>query len=364
MARRHVSRRAFLRLAGAACLGVGALSLASCAPAPAAPTAAPAQPARPAPIKAEGQAAPAAKGARVAIRLGHTLSTSTFPLNAGIDRGIFAKYNLEVQPKPYAGFDALYAAYRTGELDMGTGGLSSVVDLHAQGIPVKVIFGNSVMNNDVLVKKESPFQSLGDLKGKKIGVFGGAAGTTANMFMAVSMAYYGFDPRKDAQVQYGAAGLLAGLLEKGDVDAFVSLDPVTTQQLAKGTVRSIGELAQIHAKNGGVHPLAGSINVMDGFAQQHPDAVRNLLKAWLEAVALLEKDLEEWKRLAAAQIDVKDEPTVRRLMEKLAPLWPKTWTEQDVQKQIEALKFVQKYAGTGFLASVPETAFSRAYNPN
>src|SRR5690606_8222255 len=144
-------------------------------------------------------------------------------------------------------------------------------------------------------------------------------------------------PRKDATVQYGAAGLLAGLLDKGDVDAFVSLDPVTTSQEATGTVRSLGELGKIHAQHGGVHPVVGSINVMDAFAQQHPEAVKNFLKAWLEAVDVLEKDFEEWKRLSVL-IDQKDEKIVRMLMEKLAPLWPKTWTQQVVQQQIEALK--------------------------
>jgi NitT/TauT family transport system substrate-binding protein len=352
-----LARRDFLKLSAALAVGGGAASLGGCALGGAPSASAPAAPAK-------GAASPAGAkpAAPVTIRFGTTVSTSTFPLNYGVSQGVFARHNLQVQMVPYAGFDPLYTAFRSGALDMGTGGLASLVDLHGQGVPVKVIFGNSIMNNDILVRGDSPAQSLADLKGKKIGVFGGASGTTANMFMAVCIAYFGFDPRTEAQVQYGAAPLLAGLLQKGDVDAFVSLDPITTRQLFGGTVRSIGELGAIHVQHTGVHPYVGSIQTMDGFAQQHPEAVKGFLDAWLECVNHLQNNLEEWKRQAAA-MDIKDEGEVRALMERLSPLWPTKWNATIVQDQIEALKFVQAHTGTSFLTHIPETAFTTAYTP-
>ncbi len=352
-----LARRDFLRMSAALGLGGGAASLMGCAPGASPTGSAPAAPAKAAPPA--GVAKPAAP---VEIRFGTTISTSTFPLNYGVTQGVFARRNLQVQMIPYAGFDPLYTAFRSGALDMGTGGLASLVDLHGQGVPVKLIFGNSIMNNDVLVRADSSAQSLADLKGKKIGVFGGASGTTANMFMAVCIAYFGFDPRTDAQVQYGAAPLLAGLLQRGDVDAFVSLDPITTQQLLTGTVRTVGELGAIHVQHTGVHPYAGSLQAMDGFAQQHPEAVKSFIEAWLECVSHLQNNLEEWTRQAAA-LDIKNESEVRALMDRLSPLWPTKWNATIVQQQIEALKFVQAYTGTSFLAHIPESAFTTAYTP-
>ncbi len=353
-----LARRDFLKLSALG-LGGGALALAACAPATT-PTASQ-PPAAPGATPAAG-GAPAAAGEPLTIRFGYTVSTSTFPLDAAVAHGLFAKRNLKLDITPYAGFEALYTATRSGALDMGTGGLASIVDLHAQGVPVKVIFGNSLLNNEILVRKDSPIQSVAELKGKRIGVFGGASGTTANMFMAVCITYYGFDPRTDAQVQYGAAPLLAGLVQKGDADAFVSLDPITTQQLVSGNVRSIGELGQIYKEHTGIHPYSGSLNVADAFAQQHPEAVRAVLETWLEAVAFLKDNFEEWKRQAAA-IEIKSDDEVRLLMDRLWPLWPTKWNASVVQEQIDALKFVQAHAGTGFLASIPESAFSTAYTP-
>jgi NitT/TauT family transport system substrate-binding protein len=345
-----LARRQFLKLSAAIGLGSGTLAVVGCAPA-----AAPA---------AGGKPAAAPPAAPVNVRMGYTVSTSTFPLDAAVQLGMFARRNIQLEVTPYASFEALYTAIRAGSVDVGTGGLASVVDLHAQGVPVKVIFGNSLLNNDVLVRKDGPIQSIAELKGKRIGIFGGASGTTANMFMALCMAYYGFDPRTDAQVQYGAAPLLAGLLQKGDADAFVSLDPITTQQLVGGTVRSVAELGQIYQEHTGIHPYSGTINASDGFAQQRPEVVKDFLEVWLEAVAYMQDpaNLPEWKRQADA-IGIKNDDEVRLLQERLSGLWPTKWNATIVQEQIDVLKFVQARAGSGFLSSIPESAFSTAYTP-
>mgnify|MGYP003341894617 CR=1 FL=1 len=50
------------------------------------------------------------------------------------------------------------------------------------------------------VTKEMALAKPEDLKGKRIGVFGGASGTTTNTFFAACIAYLGFDPRTDAEV--------------------------------------------------------------------------------------------------------------------------------------------------------------------
>ena len=43
---------------------------------------------------------------------------------------MFARRNIQLEVTPYASFEALYTAIRAGAVDIGTGGLASVVDLH------------------------------------------------------------------------------------------------------------------------------------------------------------------------------------------------------------------------------------------
>ncbi len=299
----------------------------------------------------------------VTIRFGHVQSTTTFPLILAIQKGIFKKRGLNVVAKAYADFSPLYLGYRSGEIDMGSGGLGSIVELHARGVPIKVIWGSSRMNNDFLVRVDSPITDPGQLKGKVIGVLGGAASTSANMFMGVMQAYYGFDPRKDAKVQYGASALLAALLQRGEIEAFVSNDPVTSIELSKGRVRSIGELGTIYAAHGGHHPTVGATSASDRLVAEHPAAVNLFLGAWMEAAKVLQTDRKAWEELSRNVLGMDDPKVVSLLWERLPGVWTSKWDEADVNGEITALQFIARYAGTGFLEKIPRSAFSTQFVP-
>ena len=311
---------------------------------------------------AQGAAAP--QGQPVTIRVGHVSSTATFPLNLGIRSGIFKRRGLNVIAKQYADFSALYLGHRAGDIEIGaSGGVGSIVELHARGVPVKVIWGSSKMNNDILVRVDSSVKDLGQLKGKRIGILGGAASFSANMFMAVLQAYYSFDPRKDGNVQFGASALLASLLQNGDLEAFLSNDPVTSIELAKGRVKSIGEMGAIYASHGGRHPTVGAISVSDQFAAEHPDAVSAFLGGWVEAVKILKTDRKVWEEMVRTDLDMKDDKVVTLLSERIPGLWPVKWDEADAKGEMEVLKFISRYAGSGFLEKIPESAFSSRFQP-
>jgi len=299
----------------------------------------------------------------VTIRFGNVQSTTTFPLNLAIQSGIFKKRGLNVIAKAYADFSPLYLGYRSGEIDMGSGGLGSIVELNARGVPVKVIWGTSKMNNDILVRADSPLKDLGQLKGKKVGVLGGAASFSANMFMAVTQAFYDFDPRKDDKVQYGASALLASLLQRGEIEAFVSNDPVTSIELAKGRVRSIGEMGAIYAKHTGHHPTVGALSVTDRLANEHPEAVNAFIGGWMEAAKVLTSDRKAWAEMSRLLLNMDDAKVVNLLWERLPIVWSYKWDEADVKGEIATLQFIGKYAGTGFLEKIPPGALTTKFTP-
>ena len=314
-------------------------------------------------LHADAEGASAPQGEAVAIRFGHVSSTTTFPLNFGIQSGIFKRRGLNVTAKQYSDFSALYLGHRAGDLEMGSGGLGSIVELHARGVPIKVIWGSSKMNNDILVRADSSIKDTAQLKGKRIGVLGGAASFSANMFMAVLQAYYGFDPRKDGNLQFGASALLASLLQRGDIEAFLSNDPITAIELAKGRVKSVGEMGAIYASRGGRHPTVGAISVSDQLAAEHPDAVNAFLGGWIEAVKILKTDRKVWEELARILLGMKDDKVVTVLWERIPGLWPVKWDEADAKGEMEVLKFIGRHAGGGYLEKVPESAFSSRFQP-
>jgi ABC-type nitrate/sulfonate/bicarbonate transport system substrate-binding protein len=205
---------------------------------------------------------------------------------------------------------------------------------------------------------------LSDLKGKEIGVFGGASGTTANMFVAVLSDQFGFDPRKEARIRYGAPTLLANMLAKGDIAAFVSNDPITAIELAGGRVASIGELGKLYAsKHGGYHPYAGALTVSDQFGKDHPSAVNAFLGGWNESVKILQSTPSLWQPLLKKQMKIDDPVVADLLMKRFTPLWTSTWTKRNVEGEIVALKYMNKVAGKGFLEKIPDDAFDLRFSP-
>jgi hypothetical protein len=51
------------------------------------------------------------------------------------------------------------------------------------------------------------------------------------------------------------------------------------------------------------------------------------------------------------------------LMTRFTPLWTSTWGKKNVDGEIEALKYMNKVAGKGFLDKIPDDAFSLRYSP-
>lgn len=301
---------------------------------------------------------------RTKIRFVSTLSSSTFPVSYAIEQGIFAKRGIDVELIQLADFQAVYTAMRTSAADMGSGGLASVINLRGNGVPVNVIWGTSLMLNDILVKPGSDIKDPSDLRGKDIGVFGGASGTTANMFIALMADQYGFDPRKDARLRYGAPTLLANMLTKGDIAAFVSNDPMTSIELAVARAAPIGELGQLYARKfNGYHPYAGALTVSDQFGRENPEAVNAFLGGWSEAVRVLQASPALWRPLLNKQMKIDDPKVADLLMKRFTPLWTSTWTKTNVDHEIEALKFINKTAGKGFLEKIPDDAFDLRFTP-
>src|SRR5258708_6587406 len=92
-------------------------------------------------------------------------------LNAGVELGLFKKYDLDIERIDLGGGARLHQAMTAGALDMAIGGGTDLQFL-AKGSPEKCVaaMGRSPANLAIAVRADSAFTTIGDLKGKKIGV--------------------------------------------------------------------------------------------------------------------------------------------------------------------------------------------------
>src|SRR6185295_7182131 len=126
--------------------------------------------------------------------------------------------------------------------------------------------------NMVFVRKNSPIQSLKDLKRKKLGVFGGLNSTTFTFLTVLAQKWGGIDLTHEANLFAAPAPVLIELLAKGDLDAALLGTTETVQMMAQDRFRPLLDLSEEYkARQGGRAPAHVTIVTNEAYANEHPD---------------------------------------------------------------------------------------------
>jgi ABC-type nitrate/sulfonate/bicarbonate transport system substrate-binding protein len=154
---------------------------------------------------------------------------SVFVLNyqGAKDAGIYSKHgiDLDVDVRPFAGFLASLPSKQT----MATtySGLDAIAKMD-EGVDWVIIGGGLTVVQQVYVLKSSPFKTMTDLRGKKIGTFSTGAGSFKAARAAI-MEAYGFDISKDANLVQLPAPALFDLVKRGEVDAMINISSFSVE---------------------------------------------------------------------------------------------------------------------------------------
>src|SRR5262249_27134415 len=141
--------------------------------------------------------------------------------------GYFARHNLKVERISVAGAtDQLLEMLASGKADAGLGMAFGWLKPLEQGFDVKLtaaLHGGCIR---LLTNQSSGINTVAGLKGKAVG--------TANMaspdrnFISVAAAKAGIDPLRDIDWRIYPADLLGVALQKGEIQAFSSNDPIAS----------------------------------------------------------------------------------------------------------------------------------------
>lgn len=168
---------------------------------------------------------------------------------------------------------------------------STAVNLLKSGTDIRLITPQIWSGNSWLVKKDSPYKSFADLKGKKIGNF--ARVTGAYFFSAVIAKERKFDLEKDFQVIPAETGALIALLDRGEVEAINMFEPHTTRMVMSGRYRVLVdfdvELEQIF----GAPPLKSTVGMLKETVEKQPHIVKAIRGAYGDAIKLIKSGQDE-----------------------------------------------------------------------
>jgi NitT/TauT family transport system substrate-binding protein len=141
--------------------------------------------------------------------------------------GYFARHNLKVQRINFSGAsDELLELIASGKADAGVGMALSWLKPLEQGFDVKLtaaLHGGCIR---VLTNQQSGVTDIAGLKGKAVGTFNMAS--PDRNFVSVLAAKNGLDPLRDIDWRIYPADLLSVALQKGEIQAFSTNDPIAS----------------------------------------------------------------------------------------------------------------------------------------
>jgi ABC-type nitrate/sulfonate/bicarbonate transport system substrate-binding protein len=141
------------------------------------------------------------------------------------DAGVFAKHGIDIQidARPYTGF---LAGLPSKQSLVGNYSGLNVIQKINEGLDWVILGPGLTLVQDIIVRKDAPFKTVADLRGKTFGTWT-TAGAGFVCVRAAVMDAYNLDLAKDTNLEQVAPPALLKLLEDGRVDAMTNLSSLT-----------------------------------------------------------------------------------------------------------------------------------------
>ncbi|AZD16100.1 aliphatic sulfonate ABC transporter substrate-binding protein [Pseudomonas chlororaphis] len=176
----------------------------------------------------------------------------------------------------------------SGGVDFASSASLAAVLSRANGSPIKSVYVYSRAEwTALVVRKDSPYQTVADLKGKKIAA---TKGTDPYLFTLRSLQQAGLK-KDDVELVHLQHPDGRTALEKGDVDAWAGLDP----HMAASEVQAGSRLLY---RNTAFNSY-GVLSVTEQYAKEHPQTIASVLAAYEQAREWSVKHPDELAKLLA-----------------------------------------------------------------
>ncbi|MDB5882264.1 MAG: transporter substrate-binding protein [Ramlibacter sp.] len=228
---------------------------------------------------------------KISIAVGGKAAFYYLPLTISEQLGYFKAEGLDIEISDFAGGAKALQALIGGSADVVAGAYEHTINMQSknQRIESFVLQGRAPQIAMGVSTKTLPrYQTLADLRGKKIGV--SAPGSSTNMIANMVLARAGI---KGSEVSWVGVGTAAGALtalRSGQIDAMSNTDPVMTMLEQKGDVKIISDTRTLKGTQdvfGGPMPAA-CLYAHTEFVQRNPNTCQALANAIVHGLKWLQ----------------------------------------------------------------------------
>lgn len=278
---------------------------------------------------------PSVKGDGGTIRLLVNMATTqTFAPGLITERGLDKKYGFALATVPSTTQQTTITALQMHSADIGNFGWNDLARVKANGVNVVGVVPFVGWANTIVVPANSSLRTLGDLRGKKVGVYGRTSLDWVVM-RAVAEKDYKLDLESDAVVEEGAISLLRGLMDQGQLDATLMYSDLTASMVVSGKYRVMAPVKTFVDELGVPNAPFTMYAVDANYAAAHENDLRAFLGAYREAIDILKTDDAIWETLGRA-INMTDPAVVAETRDRMRPMLAKTFAP-DAEANIRKL---------------------------
>ena len=250
------------------------------------------------------------------LRVGKSVpqAFSFVPLDVGIKNGIFKKNGLEIEASAFGGDAKMQQGMAADSLDIGIGSGPAMAFI-VKGAPIKGVaaMAGRPLLLTLVVRQDSPVKTVGDLKGKKVGV--STVGSLTYWVADELSRQQGWGPGGIAITPVGAFKPMLAALKTKQIDGMVT-DVATAYELEKNGAGKIlfrfGDLV----KDFHIHVIFATNKLI----ASRPDALRAFMKGWLETIAFMRKNKANTVQIAKEVMETDAEIT-GRVYDELMPMF-------------------------------------------
>lgn len=213
-----------------------------------------------------------------------------------LDKGIDRKHGFAMKARWSAVAD-IERLLGIGAISVGLATSESAVRAHLNNIPIRLITPYMTPHNSVLVRKDAPYKSLVDLKGKPFAV--PPEVTSAYNNFDYIMKKQGYDIEKFYQLKKLGAPGISTVLERGEVEAGYTWEAHTSKLLATGRYRvlvlprdELNRLLNTKVK------LLGWLGALDSWLVKNQPLVPLIRAAWQEMIKGVQEDEAHFRKHA------------------------------------------------------------------
>lgn len=207
------------------------------------------------------------------------------------------------------GLPGAASALAAGRLDASWGNSVSAVVIFSQSPDSAQFVGQSFVNANVtVVAKNSSIRTPADITGKNVVVSG--MKTASTLFFQIGLKKAGVDPASNKYFVSGTGPGMVGVLDSGGAEVVAGYVPYVSDMVLKGIGRVLFSGSDAIGR-----PAPGDGFIVNTrFAQQNPQAVKDLLRAQFAATDYVKSNPADAFKMMAAFAKV-DEASVRHSFE-------------------------------------------------